>query len=169
MEENETAATHRTSTSRNLALTVWVENAGVFCHPSRHGVRAVWSLLRGKWLGTQTGCVAFQKQTGMSISRAFRKFVTSYFRLCSTVMVTRRRAYLCCMPKLTWHGLTKRCTSRAFRKFVTSYFRLCSTVMVTRRRAPCCMPKLTWHGLTKRLLGIQRCRSMGTALGRIAM
>jgi group II intron maturase len=44
-------------------------------------------------------------------SRAFRKFVTSYFRLCSTPMVAVRRAYRCRMAKLTWYGLTKRCTS----------------------------------------------------------
>jgi hypothetical protein len=30
-------------------------------------------------------------------SRAFRKFVTSYFHLCSTAMVAVRQAYLCRM------------------------------------------------------------------------
>ena len=45
-------------------------------------------------------------------SRAFRKYVTSYFGLCSTAMVAVRRACLGRMAKLTYHGLTKRCTSQ---------------------------------------------------------
>lgn len=44
-------------------------------------------------------------------SRAFRKFVTSYFGICSTAQVAVGRAYLYRMAKLTYHGLTKRCTS----------------------------------------------------------
>jgi hypothetical protein len=40
---------------------------------------------------------------GEPTSTAFRKFVTSYFRLSSTAMVTMRRAYLCRMPiNLAW-------------------------------------------------------------------
>src|SRR5258706_11195314 len=42
-------------------------------------------------------------------SRAFRKFVTSYFGICSTAQVAVGRAYLYRMAKLTYHGLTKRC------------------------------------------------------------
>src|SRR5882762_5319835 len=45
-------------------------------------------------------------------SRAFRKFVTSYFGICSTAQVAVGRAYLYRMAKLTYHGLTKRCTSK---------------------------------------------------------
>src|SRR6266851_4077567 len=46
-----------------------------------------------------------------SASRAFRKYLTSCFGLCSTAMGAVRRACLCHMAKLTYHGLTKRCTS----------------------------------------------------------
>ena len=53
---------------------------------------------------------------GLSPSRVFRKYVTSYFGLCSTAMGAVRRACLCHMAKLTYHGLTKRCTRCPFRK-----------------------------------------------------
>ncbi len=49
-------------------------------------------------------------------SRAFRKFVTSYFGICSTAQVAVGRAYLYRMAKLTYHGLTKRCTSLRWRR-----------------------------------------------------
>src|SRR6058998_325637 len=49
--------------------------------------------------------------TKWTSSRAFRKYVTSYFDLCSAAMVAVRRACLCYMAKLTYHELTKRCTS----------------------------------------------------------
>src|SRR5439155_22612857 len=72
MEENETAGDPQQVLQGICgAHGVGRESAGVFYHPSRHGVRAVWALLRGKWLRTQTGRVAFQKQTGMSIVLRF--------------------------------------------------------------------------------------------------
>jgi uncharacterized protein (UPF0262 family) len=46
----------------------------------------------------------------ITASTAFRKYVTSYFGICSTAMGAVRRACLCRMAKLTYHGLTKRCT-----------------------------------------------------------
>jgi hypothetical protein len=52
------------------------------------------------------------KAIGLGPSRAFRKFVTSYFGLCSTAMVAVGQAGLYRMAKLTYHGLTKRSTSR---------------------------------------------------------
>jgi hypothetical protein len=39
------------------------QSASVFCHAFRNGVVPLWAVLRRKWLGTQAGRVAFQKQT----------------------------------------------------------------------------------------------------------
>src|SRR6266404_1184310 len=72
-----------------------------------------YSLAQTSWIYDSRTAKTSKPCCAKMTSRAFRKFVTSYFGICSTAQVAVGRAYLYRMAKLTYHGLTKRCTRLA--------------------------------------------------------